>query len=147
MENVFRMGCFRSVTDHPEVKIECSLTVPVCEGKELYETCCPVSKFTGHRESPFKLLGKLTGAKADVLNAILQELPTVFSDPRLSDSDRAQFITERCCSGTPAENALVAERIMNDLDALGFSQKQAQAAAESSKIEFDKNDVSVEPES
>lgn len=147
MENNTRMGCFRPVTDHPDVNVECSLVVSVCEGKELYETCCPVSKYTGHRESPFKLLGKLTGAKADVLNSLLQELPTVFSDPRLTDSDRARFIVERAVSGTPAEQAIVAERLANDLEALGFSQKQAQSVAESSKIEFDKTEVPVEPES
>ena len=50
------------------------LDVPenVLEGAEIYDTICPVSKLTGHRMSVFKLLGKLTGAKADLLNAVLQ---------------------------------------------------------------------------
>ena len=126
-----------------EVQNVC-LDVPakVLEGEELYDTLCPVSKLTGHRMSVFKLLGKLTGAKADLLNAVLQELPTVASDPRLSDQDRADFLVSRLCSGTPAENAIVAEKIMNDLDALGLSSKRTEKAADSiqSSIDFDKND-------
>lgn len=121
------------------------LDVPdsVIEGAELFDTLCPVNKLTGHRSSVFKLLGKLTGAKADLLNAVLQELPTVQSDPRLSDQDRVDYLVSRLSTGTPAEDALMAERIMNDLDALGLSSKQADKVVEST-IEFDKSDVNVE---
>lgn len=142
MENSFRFGCFRPVTNHPDTVVDCASTVSVIEGKELFETVCPVSKFTGHRESPFKLLGKLTGAKADVLNSILQELPSIASDPRLTDEDRAQFIVARCSTGTPAEDAIMVERIMLDLDALGFSQSKVDAIQQNmQQIEFNHEDA------
>lgn len=92
----------------------------VIEGAELIDAVCPVSKFTGKRCNPLSLLGMLTGAKAEVLNSILQELPVVRSDSRLTDEDRINFIVERCSTGTPAEDALMAERLMKDIDALGL---------------------------
>lgn len=92
----------------------------VVEGAELLDAVCPVSKFTGKRCNPLSLLGMLTGAKVDVLNSILQELPVVTSDSRLTDEDRINFIVERCSTGTPAEDALMAERLMADIDALGL---------------------------
>lgn len=101
-------------------------TPVVIEGAELYDSICPVSKFTGKRCNPLSLLGLLTGAKAEVLNSILQELPTIKFDPKLSDQDRVDFIVERCSTGSPAEDALMAERLMNDLEALGLSSKQAE---------------------
>lgn len=88
----------------------------VIEGADIYRTLCPISKFTGHPESPFKLLGKLTGANAQLLNSVLAELPTIASDSRLSDSDRADYLASRLCTGTPAENAEVANWILRDLD-------------------------------
>lgn len=97
----------------------------VIDGADVYDTLCPVSKLTGHRESPFKLLGKLTGANSQLLNQVLAELPSVHSDAKLTDEDRADYLVSRLCTGTPAENAVVAEWIMRDLDTLGFSQRQA----------------------
>lgn len=136
--------CFYDVRKPQNLVSKVCLDVPenVIEGAEIYDTICPVSKLTGHRMSVFKLLGKLTGAKADLLNAVLQELPTVASDPRLTDKDRADFLVSRLCSGTPAENAVIAEKIMNDLDTLGLSTKQAEKVAESvqSTIEFNEDD-------
>lgn len=140
MENKTRFGCFRPVTDHPLVNTVVAPVVSVMEGKELIETVCPVNKFNGHRESAFKLLGKLTGAKADVLNAVLQELPVVASDSRLTDEDRAQFVVERCSTGTPAEDALMAERIMQNLDALGLKTPDPSVSSDS-KIEFSSSDA------
>ena len=83
-----RFGCANPLHEVCHDVPVCAPLIEVLEGKELYDTICPVSKFSGHRESPFKLLGKLTGAKADLLNAVLQELPSLASDPRLSDQER-----------------------------------------------------------
>lgn len=126
-----RFGCASGLPDMDDSKnhpVAC--TVEVIEGKELYETVCPVSKFTGHRESPFKLLGKLTGAKADLLNAVLQEIPSLASDPRLSDEDRVNTVVGRLSTGTPAEDSLMAERLMNDIDALGLRGNSVEQAKE-----------------
>lgn len=137
-----RLGNFRNVQDRVFVS-ECNVApaVEVIEGAEILDVVCPVSKFTGHRESPFKLLGKLTGAKSDLLNTVLQEIPAIASDSRLSDSDRVDMVVQRLSSGTPAEDALLAERIMNDIDALGLSNKSVQVPSDSSKIAFESSDA------
>lgn len=135
-----RFCCFNLLTQPSNEVPVVAPVVPVMEGLELLDVVCPVSKATGHRQSPFKLLGKLTGAKADVLNAVLQELPTIVSDPRLSDEDRVAYIVERCSSGTPAEDALMAERLMNDIDALGL-RNQVDVKSSDASIKFDSQDI------
>lgn len=134
-----RFGCFNLLTQPSDEVCVVAPTVEVIEGAELFDVVAPVSKFTGHRENPLSLLGKLTGAKADVLNVVLQELPTVASDPRLSDEDRVAYIVERCSTGTPAEDALMAERLMNDIDALGLRNQDVDKPSETS-IKFDSQD-------
>lgn len=129
--------------------LENELILPnVIEGADLLDTLIPYNKFTGHRENPLSLLGKITGANADLLNAVLTELPTLKSDPNLSDQDRIDFLVPRLCSGTPAEQALVAENLMKNLDALGLSQKQAESVVDQQKesIEFKNEDVPLNVE-
>lgn len=137
-----RLGNFRNIQNRVLVS-ECNVssTVEVIEGADILDVVCPVSKFTGHRESPFKLLGKLTGAKSDLLNSVLQEIPSLASDSRLSDADRVVMVVQRLSTGTPAEDALTAERIMNDIDALGLSNKSVQIPSDSSKIAFEASDA------
>lgn len=122
-----RFGNFRNIQNR-ELISDCVVasTVEVIEGADILDVVCPVSKFTGHRESAFKLLGKLTGAKADLLNAVLQEIPSLASDSRLSDEDRVAAIVDRLSTGTPAEDSLMAERLMADIDALGLSSRSAE---------------------
>lgn len=112
----------------------------IIEGAELYDSVCPVSKLTGKRVNPLTLIGLISGAKADVLNALLLELPVLRSDSRLSDEDRVNFLVSRLSSGSPAEDAIMAEKLMNDLDALGLSQKQVDAVQKDSTISFSPND-------
>lgn len=141
-----RFGCFNPIPERDLIS-DCvvSVDVPVIEGNEILDVVCPVSKFTGHRESAFKLLGKLTGAKADVLNAVLMEIPVLVSDSRLTDEDRVQTVVSRLSSGTPAEDALMAERLMADIDALGLSAKSVEQKVES--IKFNASDVASESQS
>lgn len=116
----------------------------VIEGVELLNTLCPVSKFTGCRENPLSLLGKITGADSNLLNSVLQELPVIASDSRLSDSDRVDFLVSRLGSGTPAEDAILSSRLMNDLDALGLRSSSVKSSDSNSEtaISFDSSDVS-----
>lgn len=119
----------------------------VLEGLDVFDTICPHSKSTGHRENPLSLLGMLTGADSQLLQSVLQELPSTFSDPNLTDQDRVDFLVPRLCSGSPAEQAIIAEKMMVDLDALGLSQNQAEKVVETNQtIEFNKNDVEPNPE-
>lgn len=114
----------------------------IIEGAELYDSVCPVSKLTGKRVNPLTLIGLISGAKADVLNALLQDLPVLRSDSRLSDNDRVDFLVSRLSSGSPAEDAIMAEKFMNDLEALGLSQKQIDTVQNNSIISFDSIDSS-----
>lgn len=136
-----RLGSFKNIQDRVLVS-ECCVApiVEVIEGADILDVVCPVSKFTGHRESPLKLLGKLSGAKSDLLNSVLQELPVIASDSRLTDADRVDMVVQRLSTGTPAEDSLMAERIMNDIDALGLSSKSAQISSDPDKIAFDVSD-------
>lgn len=117
------------------------LLPPVIEGAEIFDTLCPFNKFNGHRENPLALLGKITGANSQLLQAVLYELPTIASDPRLTDEDRVNYLVPRLCSGTPAEQAIVADNLMKNLDALGLSQKSSQFASESQKIDFSETET------
>lgn len=109
----------------------------VIEGAEIYDTICPVSKLTGHRESPFKLLSKISGADSALVNQVLQELPSIASDARLSDEDRVQSLVSRLSTGTPAEDAIMAEKLMADLDALGLKVSSAEDVKEAVKDTID----------
>lgn len=118
----------------------------VIEGAELLDTLCPVSKNTGRRGNPLALLGKLTGADSNLLNSVLQELPVLRSDPRLTDEDRVAAIVERLATGSPAEDALISERLMKDIDALGLSSMSVDEVKPSDTIKFDSNEVPANPE-
>ena len=141
MSNRSNFGLFHNVTvvaDHEPLDsayknsiIKSDKVRPVViEGLEVFNTICPHSKSTGHRENPLSLLGLLTGADSQLLQSVLQELPSIASDPRLSDEDRVNYLVPRICSGTPAEQAVIAEKLMNDLDALGLSQRQVEQRAD-----------------
>lgn len=90
------------------------------DGADVIDTLCPVNKMNGHRCSPLSLLHMITGANETLINQVLQELPVVWSNPDVSDADRAAFLTQRLCSGTPAENAKVQEYLLDNIDALGL---------------------------
>lgn len=117
------------------------LLPPVIEGAEIFDTLCPFNKFNGHRENALSLLGKITGANSQLLQAVLQELPTIVSDPSLTDDDRVNYLVPRLCSGTPAEQAIVADNLMKNLDSLGLSQKSAQVVSDSQKIDFSETEL------
>lgn len=116
----------------------------VIEGADIIETLCPVSKYTGTRENPLSLLAKITSADSALLNSVLQELPVIASDSNLSDDDRVNFLVSRLGSGTPAEDALLSSRLMNDLDALGLRSSSVDSPDSLSEntISFDSSDVS-----
>lgn len=131
--------CVNDVSEVSYILEPLARNVVVIDGADIYEKLCPVSKLTGKRESPFKLLQKLSGADSALLNSVLQELPTVDSNPNLTDADRAQFLSLRLCDGTPAEQALLAEKLMFDINALGLSVEKSEAVAQvaDSTIRFD----------
>lgn len=89
------------------------------DGADVYDILCPPSSLTGNRNNPLDLLRIVLPDKENrFLNQILQEIPTVSSDPNLSDEDRISTITYRLASGTPAEDEIIMHSLMKVADVL-----------------------------
>lgn len=110
---------------HPAIKQKDSKVVKVdlptiIEGAEVYDCLCPVSKKTGHRENPLSLLVKvLPPDKARLAASILQELPSIRQEyPNISDGDAIDLCVDRLSSGSPYEDGLVRDALLNVADVL-----------------------------
>lgn len=118
----------------------------IVEGVEVIDTLLPVSKLTGRREDPLTLLKSQFSKDSRLLDSLLQELPTIPSDPNLSDADKVQLLAGKFDQGTPADNDAFVSRLMEVSDVLFPAQsKQAvqevkQAAAEE-HIDFKPEDI------
>lgn len=90
----------------------------LCDGVDVLEMLCPVSKVTGLRENPLSLIRKLVTdpAKQALLYQFLQEVPTDSSQSNLSDEERFNMCIQRLDCGTPAENDAMREILMNVFD-------------------------------
>lgn len=104
----------------------------VLDGKQELETLLPVSKLTGRRENPLVLLGLQFSKDSRLLDALLQELPVVKSDPNIADEDRFATLASRLSIGTPYENEQLVYQLEKVADVL-FPQQ----VKESEKIVFD----------
>lgn len=111
------------------------------EGADVYDIICPVSEFSGNRANPLDLL-KLALPDKDYrfLNSVLQEIPSIPSDPNLSDDDRVSMLTYRLSSGTPAEDEALMHSLLKVADVL-FPNNGSDSVI-SDKIEFNPDDVS-----
>lgn len=112
----------------------------IIQGAEIFDTLCPVSKLTGVRENPVSLLSRvLDPAKARALDSVLQQLPTMRNeDPNMSDEDALDMCMARLETGTPAEDALVAERLASIADVLFVKPVQAETEQ---KINFSETET------
>lgn len=91
----------------------------IVEGIDEYDILCPVSKLTGNRTNPLDLLKMVMPERhTQFLNAILNEVPALASNPNMSDEDRIETLTFRLCSGTPAENEIVMNQLASVADVL-----------------------------
>lgn len=114
----------------------------VIEGVDVYDILCPSSNLTGNRTNPLDLLRMaLPDKDYRFVNQLLQELPTVNSDPNLSDDDRIATLTYRLSSGTPAEDEIVMHSLMKISDVL-FADRPSDSSV-SDKISFKDDDSSV----
>lgn len=103
----------------------------VIEGAQVLDVLCPINPTTLLREP---LESALKRAVADpklqqLVAPFLQELPTIKSDPRLTDADRFDLMVDRFSIGTPAENDAVRESLMPFTDILFKSKEPAPAPA------------------
>lgn len=110
------------------------------DGVQELETLLPVSKLTGRRADVLEVLTLAFNKDSRLLDAMLQELPTIPSDPNISDTDKIQMLAGRFDQGTRADNDALVARLMSVSDVL--FPKQAENAE---KIVFDgANDVGLE---
>lgn len=110
----------------------------VIQGVEAYDVLCPVSKFTGHRENPLKLLRSLTldPARSRALEMFMQEIPTIASDPRLSDTDRVSLMMDRLSTGTPSEDERYRQMLEQVVEPLFAKQSDTDISSDKT-IRFD----------
>lgn len=119
--------------------------VRVIEGADIYDTLCPVNDLTGCRANPLELLQSLSDdpVRSRKLSAILQDLPSIASDSRLSDDEKIDMLCDKLSTGVPADDdryRSVLEKIAEPLfKSLGGSEKESE-----SKIEFNQSDVPSE---
>lgn len=111
----------------------------ICDGADVYDVLCPVSKLTGVRENPLRLLQSvLPPDKVRLADAILQELPAVQSEnPNISDDDALDMVVSRLSIGTPSENSVVRERLASVADVLLPKQSTEPAPATEVKSDAD----------
>lgn len=99
----------------------------VIEGAEIINRLCPVNPLTGKRQNVVETLMSLESnpEMRYALGKILQDLPTIKSDPNLDDEGRIMLLTERLSTGTPSEDEINAERISEIADTLFRGAPQA----------------------
>lgn len=113
----------------------------VIEGQQELETLLPVSKLTGRRENVLTLLEMQFSKDSRLLNALLQELPVVQSDPNIADEDRFSVLASRLATGTMYEQDALTSQLSKVADVL-FPQQNKEAE----KIVFDAaKDVGLDP--
>lgn len=111
----------------------------VIEGSEVFDTLCPVSQLTGFRENPLQLLSKvLDPSKARLIDAVLQEIPSVNEDGRISDDEALDMMVDRLVTGTPSEDAIIRSKLSSMLDVLLPPQVRKEVEQ---KIEFEPGDL------
>lgn len=107
----------------------------LCEGADVFDVLCPVSKKTGHRENPLSLLVKVLPPDKERLAAmILQEIPSIQQEnPRISDADAIEMCVSRFSSGSKYEDQQVRQALFDAADLLfpdaSVAEKAAAAAA------------------
>lgn len=85
----------------------------VIEGLDILKQVCPVNPLTGKRASILEALGSVTAdpKKRYLVDELIRDLPTIRNNPNLDDEGRVMALAERLETGTPSEDAKVAERL------------------------------------
>lgn len=118
----------------------------IIQGADLYDKIAPVSKLTGKRENALVLLSRLGNNPeySRALQALLTELPTIKSDPRLNDEMRIDLMASRLATGTPAEDDATRKYLESIADVLfKDSPQKVVDAVKDNQIEFKPTDGDV----
>lgn len=132
------------VSERQEIKYEMPKAPVLIEGVQEINALCPVNKLTGKRSNVLSMLNMVTEGKLNerALKLVLQDLPSQPQDSAMSDAQRFEFVQTRLSTGSPAEDAVVSERLFAVADALGINTQGLDRDSDG-KIVFDKNDSPV----
>lgn len=113
--------------------------VVVIEGSQIINTLCPVSKLT---KLPMDITSAISMAINDpslsgLVSQIVQTLPSIPSDSRLTDGDRLDLLISNFDLGTPAETDRVRASLMEIADQLFPKPEQIVEQAESPVAEVE----------
>ena len=136
-------SCFpMPVIARQDFDYEKPLAPVLIEGVKEINTLCPINKLTGKRANVLSILNMVTDGKVNerALKLVLQELPSEPQDSAMSDAQRFEFVQTRLSTGSPAEDAVVSERLFAVADALGISTKGLDRDSDG-KIVFEKSDA------
>ena len=119
------------------------LDAPVLlQGKEEYETLCPINKLTGHRDSPAHILATaLTDKNKGLLDRVLQELPTV-KQMDVDDSVKLDMLVSSLDCISQTERDIVAKNLMEISEVLFDKPFESSQVADPSKIDFSNTETS-----
>lgn len=108
------------------------------DGLDIINALTPVSPKTGMRENLLSLARKLAAdpQKAKLLEAAIQEIPSMRSDPRCTDEDLTETLMMRLQTGTPSENDAFRSGLMELIKSVPANQP-SKSPVDDTKIIFD----------
>lgn len=106
--------------------------MPLIEGAGVIRSLCPVDPSTGCRDSIGQIMKRAVNdpVKARLVSQVLQEVPSIVSDRRVTDDDKFDMIIEQFHVGTPAESDELRKRLtpfVNSLLREAKGQKEYQS--------------------
>lgn len=119
-----------------DVVPDAETNVRVVAGAEVFKMLCPINPNTNNRES---LTSAIMGAlrdpqKSALVSQVVQMLPAIASDSRLSDEDKLDMCFDRFDLGTRSENAQLYRELTPILQ---NSLKSLAPSASENKISFE----------
>lgn len=97
--------------------------VVALDNREEFGILCPVSVVTGHRTSIQDAILHLTEGNMELANMLIEELSSIYTDERLSVSDRLDLVKERLSTGSFAENDAFM-KYLGDFISLNYPEKK-----------------------
>lgn len=137
----------KSAVIQPVEEKDVTVAPRLIDGLDIINALTPVSPKTGMRENLLSLARKLVAdpQKARLLEAAIQEIPSMRSDPRCSDEDLTDTLMMRLQTGTPSENDAFRSGLMELIKSVP-SNKSSDVPVDDTKIIFDKPSDSLNPD-
>lgn len=137
----------KSAEIQPVEEKDVTVSPRLIDGLDIINALTPVSPKTGMRENLLSLACKLVAdpQKARLLEAAIQEIPSMRSDPRCTDEDLTDTLMMRLQTGTPSENDTFRSGLLELIKSVP-SNKPSDVPVDDTKIIFDKPSDSPNPD-